>query len=246
MAKDTAKKNWRRNEVRMKTFTIITAAVNIIYCAVVLHYRGGYIRMVDVLSVLFWAGQEYYCLRALQRFAAPTFAPDGSLQRCPDVSDPAELGIYTFAQDMLWVCWLVQTLCNLHHAFIVFYLPVPATIIYKGYTLARPFLPGWLGGAVQQQEGREEDQAAPQTREERRREAIKRRKGRHFLNISCHDLSVSSHTEGPGFDPVLQTPTLARGCAVALAKTGAAWHRASLPLPPPLITCGDNRTKKHF
>lgn len=180
MAKDTAKKNWKKNEVRMRAFTLITIVVNIFYCVMTLFYhRRGSVYMRDLFSVGFWLGQEYLCLSALKSFAKPVFAADGSLQSCPDASNPQELGLYSFAQDALWVCWVVQALCSFHFAFFVFYLPVPATVIYKLGTLAKPFLPSWLtswGGAAAEAETAESTE--PATREERRREAINRRKGR--------------------------------------------------------------------
>lgn len=180
MAKDTAKKNWKRNETRMQVFLYITILVNAVYAVLVLWRRGGYIRLKDILAFGFWLGQEYYCWRALKLFSAPTFNAEGTLASCPDASNPRELGVYTFAQDALWVCWVVQSLCCLHPAFFVFYLPLPATLIYKGYALARPLLPSWLaGGSGGVPDGGEAAAGnTTQTREERRREAIQRRKGR--------------------------------------------------------------------
>ncbi|CCW71304.1 unnamed protein product [Phytomonas sp. Hart1] len=177
MAKETAKNNWRRNEARMKVFTFITMAVNLLYTGLIIYHRGGLPSIYDLIAIAFWAGQEYATLQLLKGFAMPSFDVSGELLSCPDASNPKELGYYSFVQDLLWICWTVQTLCNVHTAFFVFYLPVPATLIYKGWTIARPFLTNRMGmkAANGAMEGGEQP---PRNRQERRREELERRKNR--------------------------------------------------------------------
>lgn len=163
----------------MRAFTWITVVVNIVYVLITLiFHRRGRIYFMDIASVAFWAGQEYVYLAALKSFAKPVLNSEGMLQSCPDVSSPSELGMYNLAQDGLWICWVVQVLCSIHHAFIVFYLPLPATFIYKIYVLARPFLP--FGSKKNgEEDGEGAGQEAPTNRKERRQEALNRRKGRN-------------------------------------------------------------------
>uniref|UniRef100_A0A0A9XT67 Transmembrane protein 208 n=1 Tax=Lygus hesperus TaxID=30085 RepID=A0A0A9XT67_LYGHE len=131
MAKENAKRNRQRNATRMYVFDVITIIVNVVYITLIMYRNGGLPRFRNLFALAFWAGQEYISLHFLKQIAAPTYNAQGELVYCIDASNPQELGYYNFAQDMLWMCWVVQTLCNVHFAFIVFYLPVPATLIYK-------------------------------------------------------------------------------------------------------------------
>ncbi|KAH9577713.1 SRP-independent targeting protein 2/TMEM208 [Trypanosoma melophagium] len=174
MAKDTAKKNMRKNETRMRVFTLFTLSVNVISIIFLMYSRGGLPSLGDLLGLVFWAGQEYVALSLLKRVATPLYSPTGDLLECADVSNPAELGVYSFAQDVLWVCWVVQLLCYLFHwAFVVFYLPVPATAMYKAWQLVGPlimqrFYPADAGNA--------KTDGMPRTRAERRRQELLQRK----------------------------------------------------------------------
>ncbi|EPY25534.1 hypothetical protein STCU_01331 [Strigomonas culicis] len=176
MAKETAKKNWKKNEARMKIFSMVTIAVNVLYVLVILYRNGGLPSFRDLSAISFWASQEYAALVSLKNFAAPRFSADGDLLDCIDASNPQELGYLTLAQDTLWVCWVVQTLCNLHTAFFVFYLPVPATFLHKLWkTILGPLLSNYFGskGASQAEDSGE---AGPRNRQERRKEEAKMRK----------------------------------------------------------------------
>ncbi|KAG5488111.1 hypothetical protein LSCM1_08176 [Leishmania martiniquensis] len=180
MAKGTAKKNLKKNLVRMRVFWIITTAVNALYVLAILYRNGSLPSFRDLAAISFWAGQEYVAYSALNKLAQPTLSPDGDLLDCIDASNPQELGYYTFVQDVLWVCWAVQLLCILHPAFIVFYLPVPATLISKfwGSVLA-PLLSTFFGGSGGGDDIGADDggsSGAPRNRQERRKEELKQRK----------------------------------------------------------------------
>ncbi|KAG5512296.1 hypothetical protein JKF63_07818 [Porcisia hertigi] len=181
MAKETAKKNLKKNMARMRAFSMITAALNCVYVFVILYRNGGLPSFRDLMAISFWAGQEYMAYTTLNKLAQPTIGSDGALLDCIDVSNPQELGHYTFVQDVLWVCWVVQTLCILHPAFIVFYLPVPATLIYKLWgTLLKPLVSAYLGGSAADTgvangiDGSSGNSSV--SRQERRNEALKQRK----------------------------------------------------------------------
>ncbi|KEG11695.1 hypothetical protein DQ04_02361070 [Trypanosoma grayi] len=177
MAKDTLKKNVRRNETRMRIFTIAVFVINAVSIIAIMYYRGSVPHLVDIAGVTFWAGQEYMALALLKRFAKPTYSSTGELLDCPDASNPAELGVYSFAQDVLWVCCAVQLLCSLFHwAFVIFYLPVPAMAMYKLWHLLAPLLL-LRRGASAVGEG-DEDSALPRDRMERRRMELMQRKKR--------------------------------------------------------------------
>ncbi|KAG5487389.1 hypothetical protein CUR178_08475 [Leishmania enriettii] len=179
MAKGTAKKNLKKNTARMRVFSIITAAVNALYVFALLYRNGSLPSCRDLMAISFWVGQEYVAYSTLNKLAQPTLSPEGDLLDCIDASNPQELGYYTFAQDVLWVCWCVQLLCILHPAFIVFYLPVPATLIYKlwGSVLA-PLVSATFGGGGGGHTGADDDgsSGAPRNRQERRKEELKQRK----------------------------------------------------------------------
>lgn len=178
MAKDTAKKNWKKNVARMSVFSYITIAVNVVYLLAILYRNGGLPSFADLVAIVFWAGQEYFALGSLKAFAKPTFSPEGDLLDCADASNPKELGYYSFAQDILWVCWVVQVLCIIHPAFFVFYLPVPATIIYKIWgSVLRPLLASHFSGPRGAEGGDEQGSGdGARSRQDRRREEVKQRK----------------------------------------------------------------------
>lgn len=181
MAKDTAKKNLRRNDTRMYIFTLITIAVNVIYVLRIMYRNGGLPGFRDLLAIVFWVGQEYLAFSALQSVVRPKYNDQGELVECIDASNPHELGYFSFAQDVLWVCWVIQLLCCFHGAFFVFYLPVPATVIYKvWHLLLRPLLVARYGWGAEG--GNENDNSqgseAPRNRQKRRAEELRQRKSR--------------------------------------------------------------------
>ncbi|AYU75550.1 Protein of unknown function (DUF788) [Leishmania donovani] len=178
MAKETAKRNLKKNNVRMRVFSMITAAVNLLYVLVILYRNGSLPSFHDLMAIGFWAGQEYLAYSMLSKVAQPAISPEGHLLDCIDASNPQELGYYTLAQDVLWVCWVVQALCIMHPAFIVFYLPVPATLIYKVWgSVLKPLVAAYLGGSGVGT-GADEDSShgPPRNRQERRKEELKQRK----------------------------------------------------------------------
>lgn len=180
MAKENAKRNLKKNQQRMRTFKLITVLINILYLLLVfVYHRQRIFYWRSILGLAFWLSQEVFCLHALESFGKPTYGADGvTLRSCTDLSNPAELRLYSFAQDILWVCWAVQLLCGFHGFFFVFYIPVPGIILYKVYSFAKPFLGALLGrnGGGPMDATENVDQS--KSREARRKEALDRRKGR--------------------------------------------------------------------
>ncbi|KAG8344420.1 putative Protein of unknown function (DUF788) [Trypanosoma vivax] len=172
MAKDTAKKNRRKNEERMRLFTLITVAVNVITILVILYRHGFSPQFGSIVWLSFWAGQQYASLALLKYVAKPTYGPTGELVDCADVSDPAALGPYSLAQDLLWVCWAVEPLCCIvHWGFVFLYLPLPIYCVYKLSTIASLLRGPRSTSAEHVPEGQ-----VPQTRAERRRLELHQRK----------------------------------------------------------------------
>lgn len=177
MAKETAKRNLRTNIARMRVFAMITAAVNAFYVFVILYRNGGLPSFKDLMAISFWAGQEYIAYNTLNRLAQPTLSPEGDLLDCIDASNPKELGYYTFVQDTLWVCWVVQLFCILHPAFFVFYLPVPATLLYKVWgSVLQPLVSMYFSRRAGGEASEGNGGCAPRNRQERRKEELKQRK----------------------------------------------------------------------
>ncbi|KAK7194851.1 hypothetical protein NESM_000406000 [Novymonas esmeraldas] len=181
MAKETAKRNVKKNAARMRVFAAITAVVNGVYIIAILARNGGLPAFRDLLAIGFWLGQEYLAYTTLNALAQPTYGATGELLDCIDAANPKELGYYTFVQDVLWVCWVVQPLCIVHPAFIVFYLPVPATVLYKLWgAVLKPLASAWFGGggggSGVDGDGADDNSGAPRSRQERRKEELQQRK----------------------------------------------------------------------
>jgi hypothetical protein len=186
MAKEAAKRNLRRNIARMRVFAMITAAINALYLFVIFYRNGGLPSFKDLMAIGFWAGQEYAAYSTLNRLAQPTLSPEGDLLDCIDASNPTDLGYYTFVQDTLWVCWVVQLFCMLHPAFFVFYLPVPATLLYKLWgSVLRPLLAMYFEGrsGPAGADGEAGNSNAPRNRQERRKEELKQRKASRRVRV---------------------------------------------------------------
>nr|CCD16198.1 unnamed protein product [Trypanosoma congolense IL3000] len=173
MAKDTAKKNVRSNAVRMQVFSLITLAINALCLFLAAWREGSILCFSSIAGLFFWAGQEYASLALLKHFAKPVYGPKGELLDCSDVSDPKELGIYSLAQDVLWVCWVVQLLCFLFHwGFVVLYLPVPVVGLCKLWCFVSPLFMG-----PKSTPGLENEFGpGPMSRSERRKVEVLRRK----------------------------------------------------------------------
>lgn len=174
MAKDTAKKNLRSNEARMKLFWQITAGINAIYLISIAFF--GDLWWGSILGWLFWVCQEYLALKLLAARGSPELSETGEILDCIDLSDHNQLGIYTYAQDLLWVCWVSHSLCAVSSYFLVLYLPVPFVALKKAWEFViSPLLSRMTQSKAPTPEPQEDD---VRSRLQRRREQLRARKGK--------------------------------------------------------------------
>lgn len=210
MAKDTAKKNVIANASRLKIFLIITIAVNAVWLiSPLISFFGdkpsetnvavedsasnnnewSLFQIIFYLS--FWAGQEYFAYIQLYKAGQPSMdASTGKISDCIDLSDPAQLGLLSYAQDLLWVCWGLQLLTQyVSSKFWLLYFLIPVFAVYKIFTgFIKPML-GMAGQAMgngQQQQGQDgseqfqqqENDNSAQGRFNKKREELRNKGGR--------------------------------------------------------------------
>jgi hypothetical protein len=177
MAKETAKKNARSNATRLQWFRTVTTVINAVYLLNLLVWTEGPMFSVwSIFWMLFWATQEYVALVVLTTHGTAELDASGDVVDCIDLSDPQQLGIYSYAQDLMWVCWAVQLLTCVSNWFLVLYLPVPITAVVK----ALPLLQGMFSRSrgPQQTGGMEQPEDDLRSRLQRRRDQIRQRKGK--------------------------------------------------------------------
>ena len=187
MAKDTAKKNIKSNASRLRTFLIITVAVNILWLLQPLFFssssttksistteEGDEVEIIVddpnawtlfqiIYHLLFWVSQEFFAYQQLYKAGQPEYDSMGNLQSCTDLSDPAQLGLLSYAQDLLWSCWALQLLTQyVSKKFWYLYWLIPIFAVYKIFvSFIKPMLglaSGALGGGQQQQQQMAEQQ----------------------------------------------------------------------------------------
>jgi hypothetical protein len=189
MAKNTAKANIKSNATRLLTFLSITIAVNVLHLAALWWTSGLPPSFWQTLGLAFWAGQEFVALKFLQARGAAAYDAEGRLEECIDLSDPAQLGLASYAQDLLWVCWGLQVLSNVVSSYFGFlYLAVPIYGVSKAWsTIISPLLSqrASMQAMAQQQQQQHaggpppDPNADPRNRLQRRREEARQgKKGR--------------------------------------------------------------------
>ena len=154
MAHDTAKKNNKKNLARLWKFRLITLVVNAVYCFFTIIFNQSFVPgMYDVLGLLFWFSQEWIAITLLKVRGAPTTdEASGEIIDCADLSKPEDLGYYSWAQDMLWICWVVQLLVTIVSPYFwAIYAIIPLFGLYKAWSFViYPLLSHLLGGRKQQ------------------------------------------------------------------------------------------------
>jgi hypothetical protein len=178
MAKDTAKKNAIANATRLKIFLAITIVINVIWLIAPLssYFGGGSADDTNnsnnewtLFQILWtfslWAGQEYLAYTQLYKAGQPTLdSESGKIIDCIDLSDPQQLGILSYAQDLLWVCWALQLLTQYASPkfWLLFYL-IPVFAAYKIFTgFIQPMLGMAKMGAQQQQDPNQQSSSSQQ------------------------------------------------------------------------------------
>ena len=187
MARENAKKHVKSNASRLTLFRQISYALLALQVFVLwLSDRDGDLTTLSGLasfavSVGFWFGQEMLSIKLLEKCSSPEYDASGDILDCVDLSDPQQLGVFSYAQDLLWVCWGVQFLSSVvSRYFLVLYLPVPAIAVYKGFTtFISPMLArrGGAGGAGEESADKTGHDDA-RSRLQRRREELRQRKGK--------------------------------------------------------------------
>ena len=145
MAHENAKKNARNNAARLFKFRIIAAVIAascFLLDAFVIGRSATWWGML--LWVAFWGAHNFIPLFFLTALGKPDRNPaTNEIIDCVDLSDPKQLGIYSYAQDVLWFCWFLQPLQALFsNWFMLLYLPIPG---YAGYKLFSSVLGPLLG-----------------------------------------------------------------------------------------------------
>lgn len=137
MAKENAKRNRASNLKRLQLFTTITlvlTALHILHRYFVVAGDDG-IGLRDFFVVSFWFSQEWMAIRLLRAHGTPTLTSSGDIDTCPDLANPLELGVFSYAQDLLWTAWGVQFLSFLSSWFLALYTAVPAFALHKAWTM---------------------------------------------------------------------------------------------------------------
>lgn len=132
MAKNTAKINVRKNQARLRLFWLITAACNLVHLAAIWWTSGLPPTLWQFFAITFWLGQQAGAMRVLASWGRATLDEMGNLDACADLSDPSQLGLASYAQDLLWVCWALQVLSSaVSSYFSIFYVAVPVFAVAK-------------------------------------------------------------------------------------------------------------------
>eukprot|EP00759_Apiculatamorpha_spiralis_P011147 PhF_6_TR18592/c0_g1_i1/m.27156 len=180
MGRENVKKAYQSSVQRLGLYRNITYGLNAIWllCTLTLYSEedGGGYGIGTWSGLSFWFGQEYLMITLLTYLFSPAFDSFGTIVDCNDVTDPKVLGHYSYAQDCLWVCWIVQFGTLLSRYFWFLYLVIPLFVVYQIVTRVGPMILQYLmagqeggsGGGGQGNQG-------PKTLAQRRAEAGKRR-----------------------------------------------------------------------
>lgn len=171
MAKDTAKRNAKKNAARIQNFRVITLSLLAISIAFYWMY-DGFPGWRGWMLFAFWFSQEWYAISLLAARGAPATDPStGDIVDCVDLSEVEQLGFFSYAQDCLWVCWFVQLLSAVFSAwFALLYSVVPMYALWKAWsTVLSPLLSMYFArNSSQTPQNKEEDD--PRERLRRRRD----------------------------------------------------------------------------
>lgn len=187
MAKDTAKKNIKSNTTRLRTFLIITVAVNLIWSVYAIFFYTSTSSGQDanddennsnpsenssvvglsffqfLFQLSFWLSQELVAYRLIYNAGQPTYDSAGNLQSCIDLADPEQLDWLSYMQDLMWTCWALQLLTIFVSAkFWYLYWLVPIFAAYKIFvTVIKPLMAmSGVGGQQQQQQQQQDGKSA--------------------------------------------------------------------------------------
>eukprot|EP01064_Diplonema_japonicum_P012881 TRINITY_DN2022_c2_g1_i1.p1 TRINITY_DN2022_c2_g1~~TRINITY_DN2022_c2_g1_i1.p1 ORF type:complete len:202 (+),score=41.10 TRINITY_DN2022_c2_g1_i1:62-667(+) len=140
MAKGNAKANDAKNKKLIALFQKISLGINAFVVAYHLGYKGDFFSVSTILYVAFFAVQEYFALQHLEKHGKPQLGSEGQIVSCVNLADPKDLGLYTYVQDLLWVCWTVQVLLLITSYAWFVYVLVPLYGVYKAWDTVGPML----------------------------------------------------------------------------------------------------------
>ena len=133
MAKGTAKVNDAKNKQQIALFRKISVAINASVIAFHFCVTGDLISVKTILCVIFFAAQEYYTILALENHGKPSFGDEGQIMSCANLKDTKDLGLYTYVQDLLWVCWATQVILLFSSFGWLIYAAVPSYGLYMAW-----------------------------------------------------------------------------------------------------------------
>ena len=174
MAKGTAKANVKTNAKRLLVFRLLTLGLGALHATAI--YMRDSMDFWPLMGISFWTGQQLLMISLLAKAGAATYDAEGNIIDCIDLADPKQLGFYGYAQDILWVCWLLQPLSLVWELVAYLWAVIPVFAAYKLWTgLLRPAM--GMRGNSQAPETAVEDEAAmdPRSRLQRRREAAQKK-----------------------------------------------------------------------
>eukprot|EP01059_Diplonema_ambulator_P034821 TRINITY_DN799_c1_g1_i1.p1 TRINITY_DN799_c1_g1~~TRINITY_DN799_c1_g1_i1.p1 ORF type:complete len:202 (+),score=39.74 TRINITY_DN799_c1_g1_i1:145-750(+) len=140
MAKGNAKTNDFKNRKLISNFQKITMGINAAVIVYHLAVKGDFFSVWTILYIAFFAVQEFYAMKHLEKHGKPQLGSEGQIVSCVNLSDPKELGLYTYVQDLLWVCWTVQILLLITSYAWLIYGVVPVYVLYKTWDTIAPFI----------------------------------------------------------------------------------------------------------
>jgi hypothetical protein len=132
MAKDTAKKALKATTERLALYNYITVGINVLYVLVALWQNSfGMPSFTTIFAATFWYGQEFIMMYLLKWRATPSFGPGGEVVDCPDITQVEQLGVFSYAQDCLWISWICHVGTMVTWWFWLLYVVVPLFAVYK-------------------------------------------------------------------------------------------------------------------
>ena len=175
MARDTAKKNLRSNNMRLAVFFAVTVASNLIHVVAILLSGEGW--WSGLFGISFWSTHQLVALYFLKLKGAASLDEHGDIADCVDISDPANLGMFSYAQDVLWVCWAVQLLSTcISVYFSILYIPIPVLAVSKLWNSVISPILSLRRQHRQEAVGKEQNDDTPKNRLQRRREQARKGK----------------------------------------------------------------------
>eukprot|EP01060_Flectonema_neradi_P002018 TRINITY_DN1121_c2_g1_i1.p1 TRINITY_DN1121_c2_g1~~TRINITY_DN1121_c2_g1_i1.p1 ORF type:complete len:199 (+),score=31.17 TRINITY_DN1121_c2_g1_i1:49-645(+) len=139
MARGNAKRNAHINKKRMALFKQITIGINVALAAYYL-YNGQLLNFRTIVMFAFFGVQEYFSLQMLERHGKPSYDSFGNVVECVNLSDPKDLGMHSLLQDLLWICWAVETTIAFTWYGWIIYLIVPTYGFHKVWKAFGPRL----------------------------------------------------------------------------------------------------------